>query len=574
MTVFDKNRVIDPDIKSYLGGFFMPKVYKFMYLMVLLFGAITLSTAVTFAATSPRVTYAVQDNFVYIEVDGHMNLNEVTWPINVEADYRDSGMLQTPNKFMIEATINGENHYFEFDISNTGELFGWVAVRADQFGVYVDFETDDGAVFSSGRLDQTSSYDEIYMAWIFPYADASPVISGETAFVTNVDAPLSESAIRSNIYAFDETDGDITHLITKTSDTYTPNMSTVGTWQIIYSVQDTAGNISTLTVHVLVRDVTKPTWNVAKAEVDISYTATFDIEAYKSQLGVSDNYDPSGSLTITIQSNTYTANKTVVGTYYVVYKIKDTAGNETLAEVEVHVIDTVAPTISGPTTIMKPNNTALTVGEIKSQLTSNDAVAGNLTASIVVQEENYSGKGHLVGSYTIIFSVTDPSGNIGTHTVTVTVEDDIPPIFYIKDNYFITVDQSVALTLAQIIDILEITGQLETSGTGGVELTALVNEYTGNEDVPGIYAVSLKAVSISGNESIHNVAIEVLESSEDDPIVIEEPTEWDNVWAFIVEHQDYFIGGIAILLVALFIAVKVNGSKKPLIIKKKHKKRH
>jgi len=542
--------------------------------MVLILGAITLSTAVTFAATSPKVTYAVQDNFVYIAIDGEMNLNNGDWPLNLLADYRDSGVMQTPTKFIIEATIYGENHYFEFDINNTGELYGNVVLSSHNGCTYIDFETDDGAVFSSGPLDQLSQPDEVYMAWMFPYADASPVISGETAFVTNVDAPLSESSIRSNIYAFDETDGDITHLITKSSDTYTPNMNTVGTWQIIYSVQDTAGNIATLTVHVLVRDVTKPTWNVAKAEVDISYTATFDIEAYKSQLGVSDNYDLSGSLVITIQSNTYTANKTVVGTYYVVYKIKDTAGNETLAEVEVHVIDTVAPTISGPTTIVKPNNTALTVGEIKSQLTSNDVVAGNLTASIVVQEDNYSGKGHLVGSYTIIFSVTDPSGNMGTHTVTVTVEDDIPPIFYIKDNYFITVDQSITLTLAQIIDILEITGQLETSGTGGVQVTTLINEYQGNENVPGIYAVSLKAVSISGNESVHNVAIEVMETSEEDPIVIEEPTEWDNVWAFVVEHQDYFIGGLAILLVALFIVVKVNGSKKPFIIKKKHKKRH
>jgi hypothetical protein len=56
--------------------------------------------------------------------------------------------------------------------------------------------------------------------------------------------------------------------------------------------------------------------------------------------------------------------------------------------------------------------------------------------------------------------------------------------------------------------------------------------------------------------------------------VIEEPSEWDNVWAFVVEHQDYFIGGLVILLFGLFIAVKVKGSKKPLIIKKKHKKRH
>ena len=554
----------------------MHKIHKLVYLMVLLLGSITLSTAVTYAASSPGVTYLIEGQYVYVEINGTTNLNDqsVQWDTDYQIDFRDSGITNQPTKFYIEYMINDQTTVLDFVISNPDEIYGYLGLGYYNNEAQVYFDTEYGSYFQSGSIGQPAQNDEIIVYFELPFEDASPVLSGETAFVTNVDLPLSEATIRSNIYAYDDTDGDITHLITKSSDTYTPNMNTVGTWQIIYSVQDSAGNISTLTVHVLVRDVTAPTWNVAKAEVDVSYTATFDIEAYKSQLGVADNYDPSGSLTITIHANTYTANKTVVGTYNVVYKIKDTAGNETLAQVEVNVIDDVAPTISGPTTIMKPNNTALTVSEIKAQLTANDVVSGNLTSSIAIQEDNYSGKGHLVGSYAIIFSVTDPSGNVGTHTVTVTVTDNIPPIFYIKDNYFIQVDQSVALTLAKIIDILEITGQLETSGTGGVELTSLVNEYTGNEDVPGIYAVSLKAITISGNESIHNVAIEVLESDTTTPIVIEEPSEWDNVWAFVVEHQDYFIGGLAILLFGIFIAFKVKGTKKPLIIKKKNKKRH
>ena len=540
-----------------------------LFTFVLFLFAMLMTASTTYAFTTSGLTFTRVGDKVSVTLNGNttFNLEELyqsTGSAYIDIDIRDYSGYDIANDYTFYISNNGVTSYTNATVVRV-EL-----MAEDQDNGFFDLYDKTGAYVTS-RVE-SNSLASIY--WIVTEPDASPVLSGNTAFVTNVDLPLSEASIRSNIYAYDDTDGDITHLITKSSDTYTPNMNTVGTWQIIYSVQDSAGNISTLTVHVLVRDVTAPTWNVAKAEVDVSYTQTFDIETYKSQLGVADNYDPSGSLTITVHANTYTANKTVVGTYNVIYKIKDTAGNETLAQVEVNVIDDVAPTISGPTTIMKPNKTALTVSEIKAQLTANDVVAGNLTTSIAIQEDNYSGKGHLVGSYTITFSVTDPSGNTATHVVTVTVEDNIPPIFYVKDNYFITVDQSVALTLAQIIDILEITGQLETSGTGGVELTSLVNEYTGNEDVPGIYAVSLKAITISGNESIHNVAIEVLESDTEDPIVIEEPSEWDNVWAFVVEHQDYIIGGLAILLFGLFIAVKVKGSKKPLIIKKKHKKRH
>lgn len=537
-----------------------------LFTLVLFLLAMLMTASTTYAFTTSGLTFTRVGDKVSVTLNGNttFNLEELyqsTGSAYIDIDIRDYSGYDIANDYTFYISNNGVTSYTNATVVRV-EL-----MAEDQDNGFFDLYDKTGAYVTS-RVE-SNSLASIY--WIVTEPDASPVLSGETAFVTNVDLPLTEASIRSNIYAYDDTDGDITHLITKSSDTYTPNMNTVGTWQIVYSVQDSSGNVTTLTVHVLVRDVTAPTWNVAKAEVSVSYTATFDIEAYKSQLGASDNYDPSGSLTITVESNNYTANKTVVGTYYVVYKIKDTAGNQTLAEVEVNVIDTVAPTISGPSTIVKPNNTTLTVSEIKAQLTSNDAVAGNLTSSIVVTEDNYTGKGHLVGSYTITFSVTDPSGNTATHVVTVTVEDDIPPIFYIKDNYFITVDQSVSLSLTQIIEILEITGQLETSGSGGIELTTLTNEYSGNENIPGIYAVSLKAVSVSGNESIHNVAIEVLESDTEDPIVIDEDASWfqpiedlfNVTWTWVKANVLMSIGiGIG-LIGFILITIALTTDKKP-----------
>ncbi|HOI84505.1 MAG TPA: hypothetical protein PLP48_00385 [Acholeplasmataceae bacterium] len=556
------------------------KHLKRLFTLILLVIALLLSASTTYATTSPRITYEKIGNFVYIAFDGDINLNNSGFPSGYhDVDFRDSGEYVSghmPISMTIEYVDYDhalESDYIQYAPSIEGELFGYLVFGLNGGGYYVDFESDDGFVLSSGLMNYLDPDDEIYMFWELPFEDASPVITGETAFVTNVDAPLTEATIRTYIYAYDETDGDLTHLIEKTSDTYTPNMNTVGTWQIVYSVEDMAGNVATLRVHVLVRDVTAPTWNVSKAEVQVSYTQTFDVEAYKSQLGVADNYDAAGSLNITVQSNNYTANKTTVGTYYVVYKIKDTAGNETLAEVEVQVIDTVAPVFSGPATLIKPSNSVLTVSQIKSQLTANDVVDGNLTASIVVQEDNYTGYGHLVGSYTITFAVTDSAGNIATHIVQIDVEDNIPPIFYVRDNYFITVDQSVSLTLGQIIDILEITGQLETSGSGGVQVTTLLNEYFGNENVPGIYAVSLKSVTVSGSESIHNVAIEVIETSDEDPIIIDEDQMWyqpvvdlyNSVKTWVKEHVLLSIGIVigVIGLILILASSSGRGRHKP-----------
>ena len=559
----------------------MKRIYSLLLMVVLMFGLLLYVSPKTYGATDPRVTYEKVGNYVYILIDGDMNLVGDGTFKNLMADFRDSANYvpgQLPISFTIEAYYDqaGSSTVYSFVPSNIDETDGWVVFN-NTANAYVDFETNDGVIYSTGPIYQFSQGDAVYMYWELPFVDASPVLSGETAFVTNVDNPMSETEILTYINAWDETDGDITHLIAKQSDSYTPNKNTVGTWQIVYTVQDSAGNIATLTVHVLVRDVTAPTWNIdAKSHVEVSYTQTFDIDAYKLQLGASDNYDASGSLVITVQSNTYTANKTTVGDYFVVYKIKDTSGNETLANVQVSVIDTVAPVFSGPTTLGKANTSVLLLSDIKAQLTANDAVNGNLTSSIIVISDNYTGNGHIVGSYAIQFSVSDGAGNIAYHTITVNVYDNLPPVFYVRDNFFIAVEASVSLTLQQIIDILQITGQITVGGTGGVQVTTLLNEYSGNEQDAGIYAVSFRTVTPSGNESIYNVAIEVLTDSEDDPIVIDEEQPWYEpvveVYKVIITWVSGHILetiGISLFVIGLIVIVVESSNKKSVYYNRK-----
>jgi P2-related tail formation protein len=399
----------------------------------------------------------------------------------------------------------------------------------------------------------------------------APVLDGQTSFVTTVDDPITESEIRSYISAYDETDGDVTHLITLEQDNYTANKSTLGTYDLVYSVTDSGGNTTTLTVSIIVKDVLAPTWNTSKQNVTVSYTATFDIEAYKSQLGALDNYDASGNIAISIDANTYTASKTIPGTYQVVYALEDLSGNSSLAEVNVTVIDDVKPTFSGATTISKPLSTTMTITQIKSQITANDAIDGNLTASIQVVSDDYTGNGNRFGDYDVQFSVTDNSGNIAYHTITVSVIDDIAPIFYVRDGYFVAVDQVVSLTQQDFIDILVATGQITVSGSGTVEIYQLLNEYEGNEATPGIYALSFQVVTQSGNESIYNMAVEVLESTDDPVDVIEDNSDFD-LTVFWNTNKTYIIGGLILLLFVGLGIVVTRKTKRHIPKKKKYKK--
>ncbi len=368
----------------------------------------------------------------------------------------------------------------------------------------------------------TAYYKFYYVNYQEVLPDQTPVLNGETAFVTNVDSPYTVTEIQSHLTAIDDVDGDITNQIVVEEDNYTTYMNTIGDYTIVFSVTDSAGNKATLTVNVLVRDISEPVL-AGQSEYTQSMSNLLDVNTIKSALTVTDNCD--NGLPIVIESDNYTPNYDRTGVYAITFKATDNSGNVGTYVVNVTVVDDINPTISGPTTIVKNNTEVLTVSEVKAQLTANDNKDGIITENIVVKTDNYTGNGHITGDYTIVFEVQDSSGNKTTHTTTISVMDNIPPVFY-TDNYYISVSQSISLTLQDIIDILTATGQIEV--TTQTYITTLSNEYEGNETKVGVYAVSLEVKDQSGNEEIINSAIKVLQDNTND--VELEPEDTSIVW--------------------------------------------
>src|SRR5690606_20523155 len=63
-----------------------------------------------------------------------------------------------------------------------------------------------------------------------------------------------------------------------------------------------------------------------------------------------------------------------------------------------------------------------------------------------------------------------------------------------------------------------------------------IDEYQGNENVPGVYMMSIRTTSTNGNQSVHNMMINVLESDTEDDVVVE-PVKlawYEHVWNFVV----------------------------------------
>ena len=390
--------------------------------------------------------------------------------------------------------------------------------------------------------DQVNQYYFTDFVFAAPADTHRPAITGEENYATSVNDLRPLSFFQDFLVAYDETDGDITSDIIVVSDGYTANMAILGKYPVTFSVSDAAGNVTTLLVYINVVDMTSPVISGNTAVAEISYTQTWNIATFKSTLTVSDNYYTLTNSNIVVESDNYTANKTVPGTYTVVYSATDTSGNKGTFTKQVKVIDDVAPVISGTSVITKPSNSILTVANIQAQLSANDFIEGNKTSQITVKTDGFTGFGNVVGSYSITFEVADSKGNKSTYLVTVNVVDNIAPIIFIRDGVSIVLKADEVLTRDQIISILQVTEQVQNV-TQTTQFSFLIDEYQGNEEVPGIYMMSVKVSNVSGNESVHNLMINVLEGDTPDDVVVDAPVvEWyQHIWNFVVAAFNFVI---------------------------------
>lgn len=410
-----------------------------------------------------------------------------------------------------------------------GSGFEFARIYVGSIKLSFDFRLD--TLPTDVKVGDTLIWDVSLQKWIVP--DKVPVLSGETAFVTNIDNPISIVDIQSKIKAIDNEDGDISHLIQHVDGNYNPNAITeVGTYSLIFWVQDSAGNEATLHVHVLVKDITEPVIS-GKSSYNQSYTKKLDVNTVLNSLTATDNYD--SSVTVKVKEDNYSANYNKIGSYEIIFNAVDSSGNEAIHVVTINVIDDVAPVFTAPETILKGQSETLTLNDILDQVTVNDFIDNSV--SFTVYEDNYTGKGHMVGNWTIVLEAIDNSNNRSVHIITIQVRDNIPPVFYV-DNFFIHVDDIVHLTRQDIIDLLVASGQLEINAT--TTFSFPLNEYEGNENIPGIYALTVKSSSIDGTSKQVSLAIKVNETEDNDDIILDpEKNIFEKTWDFFKKTWDW-----------------------------------
>ena len=293
--------------------------------------------------------------------------------------------------------------------------------------------------------------------------------------------------------AVDSFDGSLTEKLTVVS---TVNADAVGTYTVLYSVSDNAGNKSEEVRTVNVTDKTPPVIALlGQVEMFVEAGQTFS--------------DPGASAEDTLDG-IITEKVIAVGTvdifkpggYEIIFNVSDDAGNIATEQIrKVVVQDTTGPVVVLSGEAVMPQEAG--VGYVDPGYQADDIVDSDVTSLVQVKGAVDIQK---LGSYILHYQVTDTAGNLSEMVArTVVVTDTQPPLVHLNGEPSVQVEagSSYEDAGAVALDIFD--------GDISLKLNAVNNVKT---DVPGLYSVKYSVSDSSGNSAEEKVRlVEVVDST-------------------------------------------------------------
>ncbi|XP_022088734.1 LOW QUALITY PROTEIN: uncharacterized protein LOC110978223 [Acanthaster planci] len=199
----------------------------------------------------------------------------------------------------------------------------------------------------------------------------------------------------------------------------------VGQTPVIFTAVDGAGNTDTCNFTVNVTGDAPPVFTTCPSNIEVNTTAqlAYATVSWMVPEAVDDDSSP-----IVIEANGYVpGSQFTMGTWTVRYIATDSSQQTATCEFNITVTDREAPVIEGcPSDITEVtlNNAPFTVTWVPPVATDNSG-----EYSIMTNDNHAPGEMLNVGTYDVIYTVTDPSGNSQTCEFTITIENDAPPVF-------------------------------------------------------------------------------------------------------------------------------------------------
>lgn len=443
----------------------------------------------------PNMFYTLAVTSYYNSEEGNVRIDflvdgaphsQAFYPFDDFAPTSDSGFVSVT--FKTPPTVN----YLNIRFFHGGDFFN--------DGDPGDFQLEEGTLFSG------------YEPYAGPsvYDATGPAFIGNSTILVNVDDPLTVEDILDSFTAYDAVDGDVTASIIVIANSYTPNQDVVGTYSMTIRAFDQANNHTTVTFAVHVVDVTKPVLT-GPSELILAYPNVKTTAEILAEFAVSDNYDAPGTVPLTVVSNAYLGNETVLGDYAVVLKAEDASGNVTNKTVVIRVQDRAEPIITGPSTVSIGYHLVYTEAELLALFTVTDDHDGDLSGDLRITVNPYSANPTAIGSYLLWLEVADTAGNETMRPLTLNVVDLIGPIVY-YDTSVLTVYNNTHLLLSDITKLLIASRVLSNRD---YRATVLFDSYSKYARIPGVYHMEIEYSAEGVEPSLQTLKIVVKEAAGD-----------------------------------------------------------
>ena len=203
----------------------------------------------------------------------------------------------------------------------------------------------------------------------------------------------------------------------------------LGQQTVVVTVTDAAGNHSSANVSLQVVDTTAP--NFVNVPAPVTIVAGADCQALVPNVlpnvVASDNCTPADHLGLS--QNPAAGTPIGLGQHAIAVTATDAAGNNSVANVALQVVDATAPVflnVPGPVTLSAGADCLALVPNVLANVLASDncTPAGQL----VLRQNPAAGTPVGVGQYTIAVSATDAAGNSSTATVALQVVDTTAPV--------------------------------------------------------------------------------------------------------------------------------------------------
>lgn len=234
--------------------------------------------------------------------------------------------------------------------------------------------------------------------------------------------------------------------------------------------------------------------------------APHSLEKIKSEVTAIDPEDGDLSHEMYVVVDNYSDNMDQLGDFIIVFGVTDYGGTEVTIAITVRNVDVIAPviTVEVESTLLIPQYCILAAN--LPRITAVDSFEGDLTPDMSIVGLELIDT-DVLGNYTLIYTVSDSTGNQTSETITVSVVDSTNPELN-GPNEIIKRSDTI---LDGTFYLQYFTASDDHDGVVSNRISIVTDRYMGNANKPGTYNVVVTVTDTQGNYTNHTLVIKVVD---------------------------------------------------------------